>query len=262
MKPADLPRDADDNGPPTLHHGPPKPKLHVPAPAAGASSGESASAAPVIVPKPQEPRTTAAQFQEDVVIEKAREVAAQFSGMLPNFFCQQLTTRYESDHPKQGWTALDVVTADVAYENGKESYRNIKIGNKPVNKGMEDIEGTHSTGEFSSILEGLLDPGTAATFRRTGTETVHGRMTYVFHFEVPRERSHWRIEAPSQLYYPAYTGSIWIDKQTSRVLRIEQQAKGMPILFPFDTVETATDYDFVRFVDAGAILDRRSTLKC
>ncbi len=271
MRPADLPRDANDSGPPSLRHGTPAPKLHVPAPAASASSGESASAGPVIPSKPAEPRTTRAQFEEDAVIAKARDVAAQFSGVLPNFFCQQVTTRYESEHPKQGWDALDIVTSDVAYENGKESYKNIKINNKPVNKAMEDIEGTHSTGEFSSILEGLLDPGTGATFRRTGTETIHGRTTYVFHFEVPRERSHWRIEAPSQLYYAAYSGSIWIDKQTSRALRIEQQAKSMPILFPFDTVETATDYDFVRLstpeqfllpVDAEVLSCVRGTSTC
>ena len=60
------------------------------------------------------------------------------------------------------------------------------------------------------------------------------------------ERSRWQVEAPSQLYFPAYRGTIWIDKETSRVLRIEQEGRGMPLLFPFDTVETATDYDFVR----------------
>ena len=87
---------------------------------------------------------------------------------------------------------------------------------------MEDIEGTRSTGEFATILEGLLDPASGATFRRTGTDTIHGRATWVYKFEVARDRSHWRIEAPSQLYYPAFNGEVWIDKQTSRVLRIEQ----------------------------------------
>jgi hypothetical protein len=67
---------------------------------------------------------------------------------------------------------------------------------------------------------------------------------------VPRERSHWRIEAPSQLYYPAVRGSIWVDKETSRVLRIEMEAHNLPALFPFDTVEAATDYDFIRLTAA------------
>jgi len=251
MKPPALPGDSDDSGPPVLRHGGPAVKRQTPV--ASANSGET-SRGPAVVNQPPEASSretrneppSVVQFQDDPVIAKAREVAEQFSGNLPNFFCQQVTTRYQSDHPKTGWDALDVVTADVAYEDGKESYKNIKVGNKTVNKNMEDIEGTRSTGEFESILEEILNPGTGATFRRTGTETVHGRTAYVFKFEVPRERSHWRIEAPSQLYYPAFSGSIWIDKQTSRALRIEQQARQMPLLFPFDTMETATDYDFVR----------------
>jgi len=208
---------------------------------------------------------------DDPVIEKAREVAWQFSGSLPNFFCQQVTTRYQSDHPKQGWDALDIVTADVAYEEGHETYKNIKVGNKAVSKNMEDIEGTRSTGEFASILVDLLSPETAAAFRRTGSDSIHGRSTWVYTFDVPRERSHWRIEASAQLYYPAYAGSIWIDKQSARVLRIEQQARNIPVLFPFDTTETATDYDFIRLatpetfllpVDADILSCVRGTSTC
>jgi hypothetical protein len=254
VKTPDMPRDADDSGPPVLRHGGPAIKRQ---PQQAASTAGESSSAPVLLNKSPEARPeppSVAQFQDDPVIAKAREVAAQFSGSLPNFFCQQMTTRYQSDHPKTGWDALDIVTADVAYEDGKETYRNIKVGSKSVNKNMEDIEGTRSTGEFASILEDLLNPGTGATFRKTGTDTVHGRATYVFKFEVPRERSHWRIEAPAQLYYPAYAGSIWVDKQTSRVLRIEQQARMMPLLFPFDTLETATDYDFVRLATPDQFL--------
>jgi hypothetical protein len=83
-------------------------------------------------------------------------------------------------------------------------------------------------------------------FRRAGSDTICGRAAQIFRYEVPRERSHWRIEAPAQLYYPAHSGSLWIDKDTGRVLRIEQQSRSMPTLFPFDTTETAIDYDSVR----------------
>jgi len=200
------------------------------------------------------PRSILTQSSDDPVIEKAREAAWEFSGGLPNFFCQQITTRYQSDHPKTGWDALDIVTADVAYENGQESYKNIKVGNKVVNKNMEDIEGTRSTGEFASILIDLLSPDTAAVFRRTGSDTIHGRSTWVYKFDVQREHSHWRVEAAAQLYYPAYSGSIWIDKQSARVMRIEQQARSMPLLFPFDTTESATEYDFIRLATPESFL--------
>jgi len=255
VKPPDPSRDSDDPGPPSLRRGGPSPRPQV------ASAAPPRTPVIPTQPKPQvqaapsaPPSILSSGTSDDTAVAKAREVAASYAGMLPNFFCQQMTTRYESHNPRQGWDALDVVTADVAYEEGRESYKNIKVGNKPVNKSMEDIEGTRSTGEFSSLEQDLLSPGTGATFRRSGEETIHSRATWVYKFEVPRERSHWRIEATAELYYPAYRGTVWIDKQTSRVLRIEQQGHNMPLLFPFDTIETATDYDFVRLADADPFL--------
>jgi hypothetical protein len=248
VKPPDPPRDPDDPGPPSLRRGVPSTRQMAdlpppryeplpdapPKPAAANAPRQAADAPPAFQGKPVDP-----------IIEKAREAASNYMSSLPNYFCQQMTARYQSDHPKTGWDALDVVTADVAYEDGHESYKNIKVGNKAVGKSMEDIGGTRSTGEFSSVLEDLLSPYTDASFRKSGTDTLHGRSTWVYKYEIPRERSHWRIEAPSQLYYPAHTGTIWIDKETSRVMRIEQGTINMPRLFPFDTVETVTDYEFI-----------------
>jgi hypothetical protein len=251
VRPPDTKRDDDDPGPPQLKRGAQAPRrtaASTPAPA------EPVADTPQLVTRtpaaPPATRTLEASApilpQEDAIIEKARETAFSFTGSLPNFYCQQMTTRYQSQNPKAGWQAIDIVTADVAYEDGRESYKNIKVGGRAVNKAMEDIDGSRSTGEFATELLELMSPDTAASFRRNGQDTIGGRSTYVFKFEVARERSHWRIEAPSQLYYPAYSGSVWIDKQTSRVLRIEQEARNMPPLFPFDTVETAVDYGFVR----------------
>ncbi len=180
------------------------------------------------------------------MIAKIREAAFNFSSSLPNFFCQQLTTRYHTQNVKQGWDTIDIVQADIAYENGQESYKNIRVDNKLTNKSMNEIGGATSTGEFSTLLLDLMSDSTGATFRRDVTDSIHGRSAIVFKVDVPRERSHWRVEAPSQLYYPAYRGSVWVDKATSRVLRIEIQARNMPQPFPFDTVESATDYDFIR----------------
>jgi hypothetical protein len=260
MKPADPPREDDDTGPPSLRHGPPVPRR---APARVATSSGESTIGPTIKPREADPAPTpsaaaveispsagtttgSVQFVEDPLIRKAREVADAYAGSLPNFFCQQITTRYQSENPKAGWQAVDTVTADITYEDGKESYKNIKVAGKAVKADMNDIEGSRSTGEFQTILADLLSPFTAAVFRRAGSDTIRGRAAQIFRYDVPRERSHWRIEAPAQLYYPAHSGSLWIDKETGRVLRIEQQSRSMPTLFPFDTTETAIDYDSVR----------------
>src|SRR5213079_3219062 len=78
-------------------------------------------------------------IQDDPIIAKAREAAISFSESLPNYLVQQMTTRYQSDRPKSGWTALDIVTADVTVQDGLESYKNIKVGNKSVNTPMDQI---------------------------------------------------------------------------------------------------------------------------
>ncbi|MCU1336450.1 MAG: hypothetical protein JWO19_2031 [Bryobacterales bacterium] len=252
MRPPDPKPDADDSGPPALRRGVPAPRRQ---------TAEAQTAEATISSQPAVAAGTAAAeappqnipVQDDPVIAKAREAALAYSETLPNYLVQQMTTRYQSDRPKAGWQALDVVTADVTYQDGRESYKNIKVGNKSVNKPMDEIEGTRSTGEFSTLLEQLLESG-AAKFRSGGQDTIRNRSALVYSFEIPRELSRWRIEAPSQLYYPAIKGSIWIDKETSRVLRIEQQGRAMPALFPFDTVETSADYDFVRLGTTGPYL--------
>jgi hypothetical protein len=192
-------------------------------------------------------------LQDDPIITRTREAAFAYSETLPNYMVQQMTTRYQSDRPKAGWQALDIVTADVTYQDGRESYKNIKVGNKSTDKPMDQIEGTRSTGEFSTLLEQLFEVN-AARFRAAGQETIRNRSAYVYSFEITRELSRWRIEAPSELYYPAIKGSVWIDKETSRVLRIEQQGRAMPALFPFDTIETSADYDFIRLGTSGPYL--------
>jgi hypothetical protein len=247
--------DADDPGKPQLRRGRPiaRPRA-VPLDSEGTPSAPnttaSANAAPENSPRVDDSRDAGApgiiRVQEDPIIAKAKQAAREYAGTLPDFFCRQVTTRYETEHPKQGWQALDVVTADVAYQDGHESYTNIKIGNKSVNTGMDDIPGTRSSGEFASILDDLFAPETSAAFRKSGQDTIRGRSAYTFTYEVKRENSHWRIISAAQLYYPAYRGTVWIDRETSRVLRIEMESRNMPLLFPFEKTETATDYDFVR----------------
>jgi hypothetical protein len=260
MRPPDPKPDADDPGRPVLRRGAPAPRRQTVSEPVETASVTPASAtppkatptsavpAPVIQPAPQP-----IPLGDDPVITKAREAALAYSETLPNYLVQQMTTRYQTDRPKQGWQAQDIVTADVTYQDGQESYKNIKVGNKSVNKSMDEIGGVHSTGEFSTLLEQVFDSN-AAKFRAGGQDTIRSRTAYVYSFEITRELSRWRIEGPSQLYYPAIKGSVWIDKETSRVLRIEQSGKGMPALFPFDTIETSADYDFVRLGTATTYL--------
>ena len=189
--------------------------------------------------------------EADDIIEKARAAALEFSETLPSYVVKQYTTRYATEMAKGGktsWNALDNITADVVAEDGKETYKNIMVNGK---KPKEDPEktGAWSSGEFSSMLLDVLSPVTDADFHGKRTSTIGTRSAWRYDYSVEQPNSHWHIQASAQSYIPAYTGSIWIDKETFRVLRIEMSAKTMPKSFELDTVESAVDYDNVMIGD-------------
>ena len=177
-------------------------------------------------------------------IEKAREVAATYLQGLPNYICQEVATRYGSATRVPSWNVLDVVTADLVFDEGKESYRNLTINNKPSQKPPEE-SGAWSTGEFGTILAALFSPGTHASFKYAQDDTVAHLASSVYDFSVERLRSAWSVHTAGQYILSAYKGSVWIDKQSGHTLRIEMQAKTIPQEFPLVSIESAVDYEYI-----------------
>jgi hypothetical protein len=178
------------------------------------------------------------------LIERAREAAFQFSQKLPNFICQEFMSRFTQQGRGQK-VPQDLVSAELIYEDGEESYRNVKINNRPTDKRLQDIDGSWSTGEFATAQLQLFDLSSKTQFRFVRTSTASGIGAQVYDFQVRSENSHWRLQAGSQTVTPAYSGSVWVDPNTARVLRIEMQARNIPLDFPMDAVESAVDYSYV-----------------
>ena len=177
------------------------------------------------------------------LIEKARAAAFEFSQNLPNFICKEVMARYSQRGRDQ--MPLDVVSADIIYDQGKETYRNVKIDDRPTAASLEEISGSWSTGEFASTLLSLFAPETNARFRSGGASNISGINAQVYDFDVSKANSRWMIRAESQTLVPAYKGSVWIDPSSARVLRVEMQARDIPPDFPMDTIESSVDYSYV-----------------
>jgi hypothetical protein len=239
--------DPDDAGPPKLKRGKPVERASASIPAEETTgreaSGRAARTNPAI--PPGNPHMA--------LVEKAREAAATFLEGLPNYVCQEQTTRYVSETRNPSWNVVDVVSAEVVYDDHQESYRNLQINGKPTKKAPED-SGAWSTGEFGTILGNLFAPQSATEFKYVQEDTIAHRATSVFDFKVKRVRANWKIWVPGQYIVPEYKGSVWIDKQTAQVLRIEMQAKEIPEAFPEITVETAVDYDTISLGSAEKFL--------
>jgi hypothetical protein len=214
------------------------------------SPPDAADSVPTRLPNPAAP-----------LIERARDAAFQFSQKLPNFICEEYMARYVQRG--QDKRLLDIVSAEVVNNNGHETYRNVKMDQRPTNKGMEELAGSWSTGEFSSTLLDLFSTSTHAQFRSGRASSISGFDAQVYDFRVQSENSHWSVSAESQTIHPAYQGSVWVDPATARVLRIEVQAINIPSDFPMDRVESAVDYSTVRIAGNSFLLPvRAETLGC
>src|SRR6516165_8124629 len=208
---------ACSNAPPILKRGkqPDLPPCPDPPPAASA---------------PADSIRTRSLSSSEALIERARGAAFEFSENLPNFICQEVMARYRQRGREE--TPLDVVSAEIIYDHGKESYRNVKINDRPTDTSLEEISGSWSTGEFASTLLSLFAPNTNARFRPGGATTISGFTAQVYDFDVPRANSRWTVRFESQTLVPAYKGSVWVDPSTARVLRVEMQARNIPPDFP------------------------------
>ena len=59
------------------------------------------------------------------------------------------------------------------------------------------------------------------------------------------KNSNWTIQVGGQTLRPAYSGSIWVDKASAQVRRIEMQADNIPKDFPDDSIASAVDFEEV-----------------
>jgi len=247
-KPAAKSSEQADQSPPSS----PAPSAATPSPAAPKEVAVNLPPANVGLPErsnaapPAVDQSPLGSHQEDPLIAKATDAALEFTETLPNYICQEMVSRYQSESHPASWNAIDVVSMDLVYENRKEDYRNIKVNGKAVNKTLDQIGGAWSTGEFGTILINLFAPASQTEFHARRNDRIAGVEAKLYDFEVQRENSNWNVHMGSQTYVPGYGGSIWIDPKNGRVLRIEMQARGLPSQFPTDHVEAALDYEYVR----------------
>lgn len=188
------------------------------------------------------------------LIAKSKEWSETFTNGLPNFVCEQDTTRYYEQSKSSGWQAMDIVTAKVVYEDGKEDYKEITVGGKRVNKKMDEVGGSTSTGEFATTLRSLFSEGSQADFKFYESTSIRGEPAAIYDFKVALPNSDWMIKVGGQSLRPAYSGSVWIEKKTGQVRRIEMHAVKIPQDFPLDAVEWAVDYDSVPLGTASFLL--------
>ena len=216
-------------------------------PEVGATEGAAAAA-----PTESKPVDAA----DKLILESAREAALKYGASIPNFIAQVSTERsFKPQASAAAWKPLDVVAAEEVYSYGRETYRNKAIDGRETNRPIEET-GTWSAGEFGLAVEALMAEEADAKFRRRagGPQRTGGdeRTAWIFEYSVTAANSAWALQTPDgREFKPGYTGAVWIDQASRRVVRIERKAVGLQDDFPFGKVESAVTYRFVKWGGAG-----------
>jgi hypothetical protein len=182
------------------------------------------------------------------LIEQARYHAAEFMDDLPNFVVTQIVTRSARTPEKKDWQQQDKLEIELSYRaKTGEQFKLVRYNDKPTQMTYQQLKGATSTGEFGSILGALFSPQSQAEFKEVRRETFHGHQTVIYDFRVKKAFSHNTITDVNsgRTVTTAYSGSVWIDTESGRALRIEQSAEDIQPGFPITLAENAVEYDWI-----------------
>ena len=210
---------------------------------------------PVVIPGPSEE-------ERKKVLDEVREYAANYTKRLPDFICTQVTRRYFDPSGLEFWHSEDVVTARLSYFEQKEEYKIMTVNNAPTERTMRQLGGTTSSGEFGTMLREIFEPASHARFNWERWATLRGRRMHVFSYHIRQIYSKYHvIHNDKEEIVPAYGGLLYIDRDTSMVMRITSEAEDMPSSFPIQQTSTILDYDLIPINEREYVLPLRAVLR-
>jgi hypothetical protein len=222
-----------------------------------------------VAPKPPSvaPQPPSSEEQAKLLVN-IRNYALNYTHRLPDFICLEQNRRYSDTTGMEAWRLVDVLTARLTFFNRQEEYKLIGgNGREATDQSYSSIEGVVSMGDFGSSMLDIFDPASHATIAWKRWTTLRGRLTHVFSFRIPLEFSKYQIEYQGepelgvQRIKVAYRGSIFVDNDSSSVVRIEQEAVNIPPSFAIRQTQATLDYDFVKVGDTKFFLPLVATLE-
>lgn len=213
-----------------------------------------------VVP-PSRPAPSAAEQKR--ILDWMREYAANYNKNLPDFICVQVTRRYADPTGLELWQKQDTVTSKLSYFEEKEKYEVILVNNQPVqDKGIHEVGGATSTGEFGAMLREIFSAKTQTQFHWLRYGTLRGRLMHVFSYTVPRETSEWTVKYQDlDPVVAAHEGLIYVDHDTELIMRIAMHTVGIPSSYPLSKAWTTLDYDFTKIGESEFVLPLRAEVR-
>jgi hypothetical protein len=204
------------------------------------------------------------------LLERARKATLGASETMPDYLVKQNIIRSHAYGQSKNWAAYDRLSIAVSYrQSAGEDYKLLTVNGVPATEdqsyGMK-LGGTISTGEYVTALTELFKPESRAEFTAIDTDTLRGHRTIIYEYEVKKEFSHQSLgwgEGGSikQETISGYRGRIWIDRETYRVLRLEDVSTEIDPGFPITAASKVIDYDWVSINEQQHLLPAHAVVE-
>src|SRR5436190_12117435 len=204
------------------------------------------------------------------LLEQARKATLGAAEKMPDYLVKQQIIRSHAFGQSRNWAAYDRLSIAVSYrQSAGEDYKLLSINGLPVTEDQNynmKLGGTISTGEYVTALTELFRPESRAQFTAVDTDTLRGRRTIIFEYEVKRENSHQSLgwgEGGSikQETISGYRGRIWVDRENYRILRLEGISTEIEPGFPITAASKIIDYDWVTINEQPHLLPSRAVVE-
>ncbi len=188
------------------------------------------------------------------LLAQTRKATLGAADKMPDYLVKEQIVRYVAEGSTRNWRPDDHLTVAVSYrQSAGEDYKLLSINGVPPSENQNyemKLGGTTSTGEYVSVLRELFSPESRAEFNPVDTDTLRGRRTIIYEYEVKKEFSHstltWGDRGSTTLRTIAgYRGRIWVDREQNRILRLEQISTEIEPGFPITAASQVIDYDWV-----------------
>jgi len=221
---------------------------------------------------PDEPIPPPTSLEQGAILNDVRDYVMNYDNNLPDFICTEVEHRLIAPKgarygvrpgSEPSYQEQDTVTNRLSYFEHKEEKKPILINSRPTFSSYENLNGSTSSGDFGSMLRELFEKRAQAHFEWARWATLRGRLTMVFGYHVARANSSFTIGVKDlkMEIVTAYSGEVFVDKDTRQVTRLVQVAEEIPADFPVRHAQERLDYDYADIGGHPYLLPYRGELQ-
>jgi hypothetical protein len=215
---------------------------------------KSASLKPPAPPPPLAPDTSTQpsgpppppRDKQEEILSKITQYAQTYTQQLPNFICTQVTRRWVDPAGGDNFHRIDEIASKLTYNHGEEHYETVLVNNRPISAGDKataERGGTHSTGEFGSLLDSIFSQTSQADFHWDHWARWNGSTAAVYNYTISREHSTYVLDYENdQHVVTAYRGRIYANPDSGVIYHITFESFDIPSSFPVRSASEILDY--------------------